>query len=389
MPNTTVLDVMANDADRLAERLFLSILEFNPDAVALVDATGEIIHMNALVEELFGYRRDELLGRPLDVLIPERFRGRHLGHLERYFAAAHPRRMGKGMDLVGLRKDGAEFPIDVALSPLPTEAGILVTAAIRDMTDIRRMEAELRQRSRDLEEADRRKDQFLAMLAHELRNPLAVLSLIGQQLRLPGAGDRLVWAADVMERQTGTMLRLVEDLLDAARVRQGKVNLSREQTDFSAVVVRAVETSRPLVESRKHALEITLPPQPIWVEGDVMRLGQVVTNLLTNAARYTPECGRINLTVAVEDGNAVLRLRDNGIGIASDMLTRVFDLFTQIEGASGANAGGLGLGLALARRLVEMHHGTVTAKSGGLGLGSEFVVRLPLSSETHSALGNA
>lgn len=381
--STTVLNVIADDVARQAE-MFLDFLEANPDAVALVDTAGEIIHVNALVEELFGYRRDELLGRPLDVLIPERFRARHVEHLGSYFAAPRTRRMGKGMDLVGLRKDGAEFPIDVALSPLRTETGLLVAAAIRDMTASHRLEAELRRRSRDLEEADHRKDQFLAMLAHELRNPLAALSLVGQRLRLPAAEDLLEWAAGVVERQTGHMLRLVEDLLDVARVRQGKVNLCREPTDLAGVAVRAVETSRPLVEGRNHALEVTLPPGPVWVEGDGTRLAQVVANLLTNAARYTPDGGRISLTVAGEDGEAVLRVRDNGIGIPTDMLTPVFDLFTQVEGAGDRADGGLGIGLALVRRLVEMHGGTVTAESGGPGLGSEFTVRIPLLSDTKS-----
>lgn len=370
---------------RQAERLFPGFLEAAPDAVALANAAGEIVQVNARTEELFGYRRDELLGRAVEVLIPERFRARHAEHYRSYFAAPRPRRMGSGIQLVGLRKNGAEFPIDVALSPLPTEAGFLVAAAIRDMTEYRRLEAELRRRTRDLEEADHRKDQFLTTLAHELRAPLAALSQVGQLLRLPAADDRREWAAGVVERQTGHMLRLVEDLLDVARVRRGKVTLRKEPTDLAGVAARAVEISWPLIEGRKHALQVTLPPRPVWVEGDGTRLTQVVANLLTNSAKYTPEGGRIGLTLATEGGDAVLRVHDNGIGIPADMLTGVFDLFTQVHGAGGAAAGGLGIGLALVRRLVDMHRGTVAAESGGPGLGSAFIVRIPLLPYTKSA----
>ena len=363
---------------RHAEDLFHGFLAATPDAVVLVSATGDIVHGNAGVEELFGYGRDELLGRPIGVLIPDRFRTRHAEHLTSYLAAPLTRRMGNGMELIGLRADGTEFPIDVALSPLPSAAGFLVAAVIRDMSEYRQMEAELRRRGHELEEADLRKDQFMMTLAHELRSPLAAVSQVGQLLRLPAAADQLDWAAGVVERQTGHMLRMVEDLLDAARVRSGKLVLQKQPTDLGEVATRAVELSRPLVEARKHVLNISSPLQTVWVVGDGMRLAQVVANLLCNAAQYTPVGGQIQLSLATEGSNAVLTVRDNGIGIPANMLTRVFDLFTQLERTADAAAGGLGIGLDLVRRLVEMHGGTVTAASAGPGLGSEFVVRLPL-----------
>lgn len=384
-PDVMVTSAKALLRARQAERLFPGFLEAAPDAVALANAVGEIVQVNALLEKLFGYRRDELPGQAVEILIPERFRARHAEHYRSYFAAPRHRSMGSGIQLVGLRKDGAEFPIDMALSPLPTEEGVLVAAAIRDMTEYRRLEAELRRRTRDLEGADHRKDQFLTTLAHELRTPLAALSQVGQLLRLPIADDRREWAAGVVERQTGHMLRLVEDLLDVALVRRGKMTLRKEPTDLAAVAARAVEISRPLIEGRKHALQVTLPPRPVWVEGDGTRLTQVVANLLTNSAKYTPEGGRIGLTLAAEGGSAALRVRDNGIGIPADMLTRVFDLFTQVRREGDGAAGGLGIGLALVRRLVEMHRGTVAAESGGTGLGSEFIVRIPLLPDTKSA----
>ena len=358
--------------------LFHSLLEALPDAVAIVDSAGTILHVNKSVEGLFGYQPDELSGQDIGILMPERFRTRHADHFEAYIARPITRRMGNGMELIGLRRDGSEFPIDVALSPIPGEAGGFVAAAIRDMSDYRQLEAQLRQRGRELEEADQHKDQFLAMLAHELRSPLAALSQVGPLLRLPAADERREWVAGVVERQTGHMVRLVEDLLDLAKVRRGTLALHMEPTELSGVVGLALDISRPLVESREHTLDIGLSPEPIWIQGDAARLAQVISNLLTNAARYTPVRGRITLDLKAEDGYAVLRIRDNGIGISADMLTRVFDLFTQVAPSDEQVGGGMGIGLALVRNLVEMHDGTVTASSEGPGLGSEFVVRIPL-----------
>lgn len=361
-----------------AERLFLESVEANPDAVVLVDDTGAILHSNALIHEVFGYRGDELLGRSIDILIPERYRKRHGGHLEGYFRSAWPRRMGIALELKGLRKDGSEFPVDVALSPLHAYGKLLVAAAIRDMSVYRKLEAELRQRSHDLEEADRLKDQFLATLAHELRNPLAALNLAGQRLRLPDASDRIQWVADVIDSETTHMLHLVEELLDVARVRQGKVSLHMDCVDLRAVAERAVEISQPLMEPRGHTFEFSPPADPIQVQGDETRLCQVLANLLTNAARYTPKGGHIWLEMEKDDREAVIRVRDTGVGISKEMLPRIFELFIQGDHRESDAGDGLGIGLALVEKLVALHHGTVTVSSDGPGKGCEFVVRIPL-----------
>ena len=368
----------ARFARHTAERLFLESLEANPDAVVLVDEAGHILHSNERIQDVFGYRRAELLGRPLDVLIPERFRTRHGGHLVNYFRSAGARRMGTALELKGLHKDGSEFPIDVALSQLHADGQLLVAAAIRDMSLYRKLEAELRQRGRDLEEADRLKDQFLATLAHELRNPLAALSLAGQRLRLPDAVDRIGFVADVIHNETAHMTRLVEELLDIARVRQGKVTLHMETLDVVAVAAHAVDTSRPLIERRGHVLDIVQPRTSIRVHGDETRLCQVIANLLTNAARYTPEGGHILLTLGKDGRDAIVGVEDTGVGIASDMLPRVFDLFTQVQHPEIDADGGLGIGLALVKNLAALHGGTVAVTSRGPGLGSEFIVRIPL-----------
>ena len=370
--------VVLNPGTMQPARLFHGFLEAAPDAVVIINGDGAIVQVNSQTEKLFGYRREELLGRPLEVLMPERFRGAHVGKRRTFTADPQPRSMGRGLELYGLRKDGREFPIDVSLSPLPPEAGILIASTIRDMTAQRCLEDELRERTLALEEADRQKDHLLAAVAHEFRSPLAVLSNVAHILRSPqvdAAGQQR--AVDALRRQTTHMVRLVEDLLDVSRVSRGEVSLRRQAVDLQTVFSRAVEMGQALVESRKHHLEVAPFPEPLWVSGDSTRLVQVVSNLLTNAAKYTPEGGSIWLSASREDGAAAIRIRDNGVGIPKEMLSRVFDLFTQIESAEGSRIGGLGIGLTLVRRLVELHGGTVHVTSEGPGQGSEFVVRLP------------
>ena len=246
----------------------------------------------------------------------------------------------------------------------------------------KRLEGELRQRAEQLAEADKRKDEFLAMLAHELRNPLAPIRNAAYMLRLKNPDDEeLQFARAVIDRQLQHMTRLVDDLLDVSRISRGKVTLCKEPIELAAVVERALEISRPLIEARKHRLTVTLPPGPVFVDADLARLSQVVANLLNNAAKYTEERGRVFLTVARAGDEAILRVQDTGVGLAPDMLSSIFDLFTQAQGSVSRSEGGLGIGLSLVRSLVELHGGSVVALSEGIGRGSEFVIRLPLLKE--------
>ena len=369
-----------------AERLFLGFLEAAPDAIVIIDWEGIIVQVNGQAEKLFGYRREELIGRPLEMLMPDRFRGAHIGQRRAYSANPQSRSMGRGLDLFGLRSDGSEFPIDVSMSPMPPEDGICIASTIRDMTEHRRLEDELRQRTRELEEADRQKDNFLASVVHELRSPLGVLTHVAQILRLPQAeGSVREQTLGRLERQTAHMARLIEDLLDLSRVRCGTFTLRREDVDLRSIFNTAVEMAKPLVESRKHHLEVAPLSEPLWVSGDSTRLIQVVSNLLTNAAKYTPEGGHIWFSAAREGKTVTIRVRDDGVGIPKEMAARVFDLFTQVDPARDSRTGGLGIGLALVRRLVELHEGTVEATSDGPSKGSEFIVRLPLLSNGSDA----
>ena len=231
-----------------------------------------------------------------------------------------------------------------------------------------------------LREADRRKDEFLAILAHELRNPLAPIRNALQILRMTRPGDSTTDRISVMmERQVNHMVRLVDDLLEVSRITRGKIELRRERMDVGAAVRAALDTSRPFIESGAHELIVEVAAEPLIIDGDPVRLAQIFSNLLNNAAKYTDACGRITVTARRDGDAAVVAVRDTGAGIPADMLPRVFDLFTQIDRHTERSQGGLGIGLTLVKSLVELHGGTVEAHSAGLGQGSEFVVRLPLA----------
>jgi signal transduction histidine kinase/ActR/RegA family two-component response regulator len=262
--------------------------------------------------------------------------------------------------------------------PLDSKHPELILLAVYDVTAVR-------QRADELAELDHRKDEFLAMLSHELRNPLAPILNAALLLRLHSNRNRLLGienpvvhqSASIIERQVGQLARIVDDLLEVSRITTGRIQLQKERIALGVVVENAVATVRSLIGQRKHELKVSLPTEAIWLNADAARLEQVVVNLLTNAAKYTDKGGYIWLTLQHEDEEAVLRVRDTGVGIAPEILPRIFDLFTQADRSLDRSQGGLGIGLALVQRLVEMHGGTVTVSSD-LGQGSEFVVRLPV-----------
>ncbi len=252
-----------------------------------------------------------------------------------------------------------------------------------DVTERRRLADELARRARELTDADRRKDEFLAMLAHELRNPLAPL---GTALHLMRADpERCERFLDMAERQVRQLVRLVDDLLDVSRITEGKITLRLQPVVLDDVVTRALETVRPLVDTRGHTLRVSLPPEPVALDADPARLAQVLGNLLGNAAKYTPSGGSIWLTAARSDHELAIHVRDTGAGLAPELLPHVFDLFVQGDGSLDRTRGGLGIGLTIVRRLVELHGGKVEARSAGIGKGSEFIVRLPIPDRVSAA----
>lgn len=247
-------------------------------------------------------------------------------------------------------------------------------------------EGEFKQQAEALREADRHKNEFLATLAHELRNPLAPLRDSLEVLRLGRTDAASVeQVRDIMDRQVHQMTRLVDDLLDMSRIALGKLELRKEELDLKVVVQQAVQTNAPLAEARHQTVAVELPEDDAWVEGDLTRLVQVFVNLLNNSVKFTPDGGMLKLQVACRDGQAVIRVSDNGIGIPAEMATRIFELFTQIDLGSDRPERGLGIGLSLVRQLVELHCGTISAESAGVGQGSTFTVTLPLVEHTARA----
>ncbi|OAI41435.1 hypothetical protein AYO40_03225 [Planctomycetaceae bacterium SCGC AG-212-D15] len=360
---------------RESEARKAAMLESALDCAITIDQQGRVVEFNRAAEQTFGYPRSQVLGHDLaDLIIPPRLREDYRRGLTRHLATGETRILNQRAEMPGLRADGSEFPLDISVTRLPGEGPPLFTAFLRDITERKRNEEALK-------EADQRKDEFLATLAHELRNPLAPLRNGLQVLHLAGE-DRQAWeqTRQMMERQLGQMVRLVDDLLDLSRISRGKIELRKERVDLATVVQAAVETSRPSIEASHHRLEVILPEQPVHLDADPARLAQVLSNLLNNSAKYTPEEGRIRLSAKVEKGAAVFRVEDTGIGIPAEKMPYIFEMFTQAEPSKERSRSGLGIGLTIVKRLVEMHGGRIEAHSDGPGKGSEFVVGLPLSS---------
>jgi PAS domain S-box-containing protein len=374
-----LLGVAANQAAIVLQRqsadetraLLAAIIESSQDAIVSKTLDGIITSWNQGAERLFEYTAAEAVGKSITFIIPEERRDEEIMILSRL-------RRGERIEhfeTVRRSKTGRLIDISLTISPIRDSRGRLIGASkvARDITAWKNSEEALK-------DANRRKDEFLAMLAHELRNPLAPILNAVQVLRArtPPVSD-LQWARDVIDRQANQMTRLVDDLLDVARITQGKIVLRKERVDLSAVVSVAVEGARPLIEKKGHVLMVKLPAGLMALEADRTRLAQVLTNLLNNAAKYTEEGGRIGLTVEVQAEQVLVKVKDSGIGIPREMQPRVFEMFTQVDHSLERAQGGLGLGLTLAQRLAEMHGGTITAHSDGPGKGSEFVLRLPLA----------
>jgi PAS domain S-box-containing protein len=354
---------------RESEQRFRQLADSIPHLTWMAQADGAIVWYNRRWYEYTGTTPEQMRGWGWQSVHDPAELPRVLAYWKAALASGQP-----WEDTFPLRRqDGAmRWHLSRAL-PVRDDQGRIVQwfGTNTDITERLQMEAALK-------EADRRKDEFLAMLAHELRNPLASIRNSVHVLKLLGGADpNLQRCRDTIERQVAHLTRLVDDLLEVSRITQGKIGLHREVLDLAVVVGRAVETARSLINARGHQLTVTLPPEPVLVEGDPTRLTQVLANLLHNAAKYTGEAGHIAITVDRQDGEAVMRVRDNGIGILPELLPRVFDLFTQGNRALARSEGGLGIGLTLVRNLVAMHHGRVEAHSEGPGKGSEFVVYLP------------
>jgi two-component system CheB/CheR fusion protein len=378
------------DIDRLKQNQQLlewqaRLLEQAHEPIVSRNVDGTIGYWNRGAERLYGYASTEALGRPIESLLAT-----ELPESRQSIDATLQRDGFWTGEVVQTTRDGRRLVVE-SMQVLIGEHGSgrhVIVDSHRDVTERKALEESLQLRVRQLADADRRRTEFLAMLAHELRNPLAPLRNAVQVLRHPGADAETVKRSHVLiERQVATMTRLVEDLLDAARVARGLVQLRREGMDLGACLQRACETARPLIEARGHGFTIALPPMRVRCEADSTRLEQVFVNLLANAAKFTPEHGevRVSLNVRRRESDpaqveAVVSVQDTGVGIPPELLPRVFDLFAQGDQTLARAQGGLGIGLSLVRELVALHGGRVSADSAGVGCGSEFCVYLPVVS---------
>ncbi|HEV7278738.1 MAG TPA: PAS domain S-box protein [Pirellulaceae bacterium] len=349
-------------------------------AVFLMDVSGRVTDWSAAAERLLGYSAHEATGLPFSALWPHED-GKLGSDAERELRTAAEQ--GRAFDdRWHVRKDGTHFWATGALSALRDQDGTLrgFAKVIADNTERKRLEEELRQRADALEDADRAKNEFLAMLAHELRNPLSPVASAISLLQFSetlDADDRE--AVAIADRQVKKLARLIDDLMDVSRITRGKVQLQRQRTDLCEIVQNALAAARPAVDEHRHALAARFPDCPLYVSADPTRLEQVFENLVRNACKYTPTGGRIDVVVERNEGTALVRVRDNGVGIAPELLPRIFDLFTQADRSIDRSQGGLGIGLTIVKTLVELHDGSVEAQTGGIGRGSEFIVRLPAS----------
>jgi PAS domain S-box-containing protein len=350
------------------------------DAVIATDGGGRVIFMNGVAETLTGWARAEAAGRPLQEvfrIINEDSRSAVENPVTK--ALREGAAVGLAEHTVLIARDGTEYAIDHTAAPIREDGRDVngVVLIFHDIGDRRKLERQLHDRTTRLVEADRRKDEFLAMLAHELRNPLASISNAVQLLRKPEAAEHAEWSKEVIERQAKHLGRLIDDLLDVSRITRGKIELRRERIDAAPVITSAVEAVRPLIEERKHELAVSFAPGTLWCEADPTRLEQALINLLTNAAKYTEAGGHIRLTARHDGSRLVFQVTDDGIGIPPEKLSEMFELFAQGDRAIARSEGGLGIGLTVVKRIAELHGGTATAASAGPGRGSEFTVTLP------------
>ncbi len=364
---------------RQAEERMRSVVDHVVDGIITIDERGNIQSFNPAAEKLFGFSKDEVLTQNVKMLMPEPYHAQHDGYISSYTQTGIARIIGSGREVVGQRKDKSTFPMELAVSEFRIGAHRFFTGIVRDITQRKELELELRERVNELAEADRQKNEFLAMLGHELRNPLAPIRNAVHLMKMPGAAaDTVIQARDMMERQLQQLVRLVDDLLDVSRIVRAKIDLRKEPVELTQALTRAVETAQPVIDARGHQLKTSIPLGAIYVEGDLIRLAQVVANLLTNAAKYTPEAGVLHLDVEKDRNHVCISVRDSGVGIDPELLPRIFDLFVQGDHTLARSQGGLGIGLTLVKRLVDMHGGTIEALSLGKGTGSQFTVRLPL-----------
>ncbi len=371
-------DVSALRRTQKAEAVrFRGLLESAPDGIVIVDRTGTIMLVNAQTEMLFGYRRDELIGQRIEMLVPQRFRSRHPFHRDQYFADSHPRPMGAGLDLSGLRKDGSEFAAEISLSPMETPEGIHVSAAIRNITERKRLEEEQHAR---IQEANRLKSEFLANMSHELRTPLNAIIGFAALMHKGRAGplnaEQKEYLGDILV-SSRHLLQLINDVLDLAKVEAGKMEFHPEGIDLAKLYGEVRDTIRGIAAERRIVIEADIDPMVTGIQLDPAKLKQVLYNYLSNAIKFSHEHGVVKVRIMAESQDRFrIDVEDVGDGIRPEDMPRLFVEFQQLDSSPSKKHAGTGLGLAFTKRIVEAQGGSVLASSV-FGSGSIFSAILP------------
>ncbi len=364
-----------------------AMLEHAPDAVVVIDASGTIVFLNHQTELYFGYAREELLGKPIEILVPERFRGIHPGYRRKYFDHPSVRPMGAGLEPNGRRKDGSEFPIDASLSPIRTAHGMLAMAIVRDISvrrrlldELSRKTVELEEAVRELKESDRYKDEFLAVISHELKTPLNFImgfaSLLGDEVTGKLTPEQHQEVEKILEGAQ-RLLGISNNLILMSEIVTGRFELAPSWVDYAALIEQVLAESAPLADAKHLHLETE-----IRISGerhlDGQRLHEVLRNLVDNAIKFTPADGSITVRAFEREAELVTEVQDTGVGISPRDMPKIFQPFRQIDMSSTRQAGGTGLGLSLSKALVEAHGGRIGVRSSP-GEGSTFWFTIPRS----------